>query len=486
MVHITATEPALVWDHKTLSEFRHALKQEDPVIVSVDFENVDHLPGPGITQYQKMSELGVAVYDTRNRPSTSDRPYPTDGSNSRLESLAKLIVSEHIITEEFRDQTEETCEAPYHRRAHVDPGCAHHARPYHCRFVDSMFLTKADTMQLLGDIIKDLSTQSLTDQEKAAGITRNIKVIVWDSHCEESTLYHGGLDLATLCPSIELWNIQIWYPFRARFHEKPNSKNAKTKGEKAFGSLGALGTGLPLHNGCNDTVVQLIAFLRFMLMTEAEWVTWFDHKTDLAPISFGWVDPAIYQRNLAMAPVPKPRAKGRGKGKTYQRYGRDNWKREGQEQTTSWQPSQAEFNTFSNSTSRLLADDMANLNLEPSASTPSDSSGTGWPEGMEGFDDWSQSSKHSSGDNTSSGWPVDTDSPDHNIAFWGGEKSAQDDSVGRGWPSRADNDEEHEHSDVTVKALDSNHIDWSHQAPRRKKRGRKKPKTYVEDVEWAL
>ncbi|KAK3484943.1 uncharacterized protein B0T23DRAFT_433244 [Neurospora hispaniola] len=335
-------------------------------------------------------------------------------------------------------------------------------------------------MGRLAEIVKDLSIQNLTEQEKAAGITRNIKVIVWDSHCEESTFYHGGLDLATLCPSIELWDIQIWYPFRARFHDNPNSKNAKTKGEKAFSSLGALGTGLPLHNGCNDTVVQLIAFLRFMLMTEAEWVTWFDNKADLAPISFGWVDPAIHQRNLAMAPISKPKAKGRGKGKTYQRRGWDNWKREGQEQT-SWNPTQAEIDTSSNSTSRLLADKIANLKLEPSASTPSDSSGTGWPEGMDGFDDWSQSSKDSSGDNTSSGWPDDMDSPDQNNGF----EDAQDDrDCGRGWPNMADKDEEHEHSDVTVKAHNSNHNDWSHKAPRRNKRGRKK--RYVEDVEWAL
>lgn len=482
MVHITATEPAPVWNYKTLGEFRHVLKQEDPVILSVDFENADHFSGPGITQYQKMSELGVAVYDTRDRPSTSE--CPTDGSNSRLESLAKLIVSEHIITEEFRDKTEETCEAPYHRHAHLDPGRAHHARPYHCRFVDSTFLTKAETMGRLAGIVRDLSTQHLTEQEKAAGITRNIKVIVWDSHCEESTFYHGGLDLAALCPNIELWDIQIWYPFRARFHENPNSRNAKTKGEKAFGSLGALGTDLPLHNGCNDTVVQLISFLRFMLMTEAEWVTWFDHKIDLAPISFGWVDPVVYQRNLAVAPIPRTKTKSREQGKGYQRGGCNNWKHQGPGQTTSWKPTEATTATASNSMLGLPVDEMANLNLEQLRSgkaTPSDSSGAGWPEGMDGFDDWSQSSKDSSGDNTSSGWPDDMDSPDQHNGF----DDAQDDrDCGRGWPNMADKDEEHEHSDVTIKAHDSNHDEWSHKAPRRKKRGRKK--RYVEDVEWAL
>ena len=84
----------------------------------------------------------------------------------------------------------------------------------------------------------------------------------------------------SLCPraSIELWDSQIWYPFRARFHANPHSRNARTRGERAFSSLGVLGTGLdvPLHNGCNDTVAELIALLRFMVITETEWATWFD------------------------------------------------------------------------------------------------------------------------------------------------------------------------------------------------------------------
>ncbi|KAK3338869.1 hypothetical protein B0H65DRAFT_551635 [Neurospora tetraspora] len=468
MEYITATEPTLVWDYETLRKFRQVLGREDPVILSVDFENVDHLVGAGITHYEKMSELGVAIYDTKKRPSSNDRPKAGDNSNRRLESLAKFIISEHIITEEFRNKTEETCDAPYHRRADKNPGLAHHARPYHCRFVESTFLSKEDTIQRLRTLIQDVSTQNLTDDEKAAGATRAIKIITWASHCEESTFYHGGLNPASLGLNIELWDYQLWYPFRARFHENPNSRNAKTKGEKAFSSLGALGEGLPLHNGCNDTVAQLIAFLRFMVMTEGEWTAWFDQKVDLAPISFDWVSPNIYRSNLAKAPIPEPKVKGKGKWKGNQKGGNNrNYQGYRQpKQTTSWKPTQAETAPSSNSTPKVLADKMANLNLEQSSlskSTPSDSSSTGWPEGMDGFSDWSQSSKNSSGDNTSSGWPDDMDYPAQNNGFEDSGNNAQHDNARRGWPNSADNGEEH--SDLTIKAL--NHDDSFKKAPKK-------------------
>lgn len=256
MSYISETQPPLVWDSPSLLKSRNELLRQEPVLLAVDYENAC-LPGQGINQFEKMSELGVAFFDTRIRPSSDDGGQKTEmsTSKSRLERLGRCIDTEHVITEEFRNQTEETCEAGHHNGAHIDPGCAHIPRPYHCRFVDSKFLNKAQTMEHLADIIKKVSTQNLTDEEKAAGITRNIKIIAWDSHCEESTFYHGGLDLLSLCPraSIELWDFQVWYPFRARFHANPNSKNARTRGERTFSSLGVLGTGLPLplHNGCN-------------------------------------------------------------------------------------------------------------------------------------------------------------------------------------------------------------------------------------------
>ena len=114
----------------------------------------------------------------------------------------------------------------------------------------------------------------------------------------------------------------LWYPFRARFHQNPDSKNAKTKAEKAFNSLGVLGTGLAMHNGCNDTVFQMIAFLVFMLMKEPDWITWFAKKEDLPPISYDWVPSVFYQRNIAMAPIPQPKPKWKGKGRANGRGGR--------------------------------------------------------------------------------------------------------------------------------------------------------------------
>lgn len=276
-------------------------------------------------------------------------------------------------------------------------------------------------MDRLAEVIKSLSTQNLSEKEKEAGATRNIKIIVWAAHCEVETFYHGGLDLASLCPTLELWDFQIWYPFCARFHDK-TEEVPRTGAERAFGSLGALGSGLPLHNGCNDTVAQLLAFLRFMLMTEAEWSSWFDRKADLAPISFNWVDPAIYERNMALAPPPNPRVTamykgkgGKGKGK-----GKQGNRKIQTQKTTSEEQSNVEAASSSYPGPEVLIDNTADLNIDlgPQSpvgnSTTSESSGTGWPEGIDSMSDWSPSSKPSSGDDNGSGWPVGIDYVEEN------------------------------------------------------------------------
>ena len=131
MQHIIATEPVPAWDWKSLEKMQKELREECPVIISIDFENVDHIGGKGISHVEKMSELGVAVYDFRTLEDVK-----TDSatcSNSELESCAKGVVADHVITTEFENITEKTCTASYHRSAHKDPKRAHRARPYHCR-----------------------------------------------------------------------------------------------------------------------------------------------------------------------------------------------------------------------------------------------------------------------------------------------------------------------------------------------------------------
>ena len=209
MPDIRATQPPMVRDFSSLEECQKMLLQQQPVLASADLE-MACVPGKGINPLDKLAEAGITYIDTKQRPPKKG-PNGGGASNSRLESFAKLLHAEHIITEEFCHQTEQTCDAGHHRRANIDPGCAHHPRPYHCRFTDSTFLTQAETIERLAQIFKELSTLNLSDEEKAAGKTRNIKLLVWDSHCEESVFFHGGLDLLAICPTIELWDLQMWY-----------------------------------------------------------------------------------------------------------------------------------------------------------------------------------------------------------------------------------------------------------------------------------
>lgn len=360
MPYITVTQPAPVFDFESLDSFRKNLGRQGAVLLSLDKENVDHLYGPGYTVLDKLAEMGIGKYDTRIRPSTNNQAKASQSSNGRLESLAKLIEAEHIIVEEFRDVTEETCTASFHFDNSKRPGVPHCARPYHCRFVESTFLNKRETIERLRTILLEASVQNLTEAEKAAGTTRAIKIITWDAHLEEQTLVQAGLDLSSLGLDIEFWDIQLWYPFRARFHpQNPNSRGARTGGEKAFRSLGALDPTLTLHNGCNDAHAELVAFLRFMVMTKDEWTTWFDQRADLEPISYDSVDPGILEANRAMAPVPKPRLKGRR--------GRGNW---GNKATSSRQAPGAS-NTVSTMAVDFLTRNVSTLNIEHDDSKPS-------------------------------------------------------------------------------------------------------------------
>ncbi|KAK3399735.1 hypothetical protein B0T20DRAFT_349347 [Sordaria brevicollis] len=397
---LPATKPPMVYDFESLDDFRTALLNERPILVSIDFENVDHITRKGVNPFEKMSEMGLAIYDTRKSPTAGDtlpNSSTPQSSNQRLETLARSIVAEHVITKEHRNKTELTCNAGFHHKV------GHHARPYHCRFTKSTFLTRKETMSRLSDIIKTLSTQNLSTQETAAGARRNIKLIVWAAYCEVETFYHGGLDLVALCPTLQLWDFQKWSPFSVCFGVP------QTGAEKAFTSLGVLNAELAMHNGCNDSVVQLVGFLRFMVMTEPEWSAWFNHREDLAVISFTWVDWGIYERNIALAPWANPRVVAMNRGREEkanrngQKGGRQEWKKKSQPplreelsvKGASSSPSRRRPGFLVPGVEDLTLIEDTNRGMEsPEAgwnSTTSESSvqGTGWPKGIDEMSDWS-------------------------------------------------------------------------------------------------
>ncbi|KAK3338871.1 hypothetical protein B0H65DRAFT_551637 [Neurospora tetraspora] len=309
---IGASAPPAVYSFEELKDFR--VQTKDAVIIAVDFECVDHLNQQfGKDFYGKMSEIGIATYDPRQSTSL-------DTGN-----IAKDIAAQHIIVEEWKGITERTCPAFFHRKNTKKPNKApapHKARPYHCMFARSTIgLSKEQGMERLKDAIRQATVSNLTADEKETGAERQVRIIVWCAEREEKVFSQAGVHLDELGSDVKMWDFQIWMPFRLRF------PHYRTAGETAFASLGVVGAldseGQPstvLHNATKDTVAEVLAFLRFMVMTEAEWSSWLDQKVDLTPMSFDWVDQTVYQHNIAQNPMPKPTDKGRGKprgGKSY-------------------------------------------------------------------------------------------------------------------------------------------------------------------------
>ncbi|EGO58679.1 hypothetical protein NEUTE1DRAFT_38714 [Neurospora tetrasperma FGSC 2508] len=288
MVVKTPASP-YVWDFEGLCAFRDTLK--DTIIVAIDLEGVDHLVQkrgqPATTAYDKLSEVGIAIYDPRDNLKT-----PTSNP-ADIESIGPHIKAQHTIIHEFRRVTEETCPAFYHKKFGNKP---HSARPYHCAFARSIVKTKEKALNDLKDTIKQLCSQNRTDAEVKSGKDRSVRILYWAAHMEETVFHLGGLDLTAAGSDVKIWDLQLWSVFQIRFH-KP-----QTKGEEVFSSLGALGEGFNLHNATNDCVAQLLALIRVLSMKEAEWTTWFVQYIDASPLAMDWLNASILQHNYNMRP----------------------------------------------------------------------------------------------------------------------------------------------------------------------------------------
>ncbi|EAA29167.1 hypothetical protein GE21DRAFT_5342 [Neurospora crassa] len=286
----TTPAPPMVVDHADMMAF--AKDVEDSILVTMDFEGVDHLQAakgqPQPSNYVKMSEVGIAVFDPRDKSANTNQ--------IRIDDLGAQIRARHTIIEMYRRYTEETCTAFYHRGAYRNPSKAHHARPYHCKFARSIFRTAEEAMRDIKQLIGELVHQNRTTAEVQNGVERQICVLFWAAGMEEDILREGGIDLVGMSSRIKVWDMQIWSVFQIRFTKK------QTKGEEAFGSLGALGDGSKLHNATNDAVAQMLALLKLLTLTEEEWSTWHVDRRDLPSISMDWVNTTIYEDNFSSRP----------------------------------------------------------------------------------------------------------------------------------------------------------------------------------------
>ncbi|KAK3484878.1 hypothetical protein B0T13DRAFT_528075, partial [Neurospora crassa] len=275
----------------------------DSVVVAIDLEAIDHRSGKyarGLENWEKVSELGVSYLDLRG---VRLGPNPTStNSTEKLSTVSKSIVSQHKIINRWRNFTEETCDASHHK----SHGIPHTAMPYHCKVAESQFRTYDQALSDLDHLLRDLSIKDLTAEEREACMLRTVIVLYWDARMEANWFhdmefnvgYYGAME----------WDFQKFKPFRSRFEK------AKTGAEKAFDSLGALGAGVGgmavLHNAANDTFTQVVAFLRFMVMTEAEWKNWRGRSDfypgDLDPVDLSWISDETWKANQELRPLLQP------------------------------------------------------------------------------------------------------------------------------------------------------------------------------------
>ena len=71
-----------------------------------------------------MSEIGIAIYDTRSPRSPSQAASNAQQSTSTvvLEDLAKNVIARHVLIDEWKAETEVTCNAFWHRNRGNKPG----------------------------------------------------------------------------------------------------------------------------------------------------------------------------------------------------------------------------------------------------------------------------------------------------------------------------------------------------------------------------
>ncbi|KAK3484944.1 uncharacterized protein B0T23DRAFT_327677 [Neurospora hispaniola] len=411
---IGASSPPAVYSFSDLQDFRDQIK--DVVIIAVDFECVDHLGKEfGQDFYGKMSEIGIATYDPRQSKTSNGAT-----SNHSLETIAKNITADHIVIDQWKGITERTCPAFFHVKNTKKPNKApapHKARPYHCSFARSTIsLSKEQGVESLKDAIRQATVSNLTGDEKKRGVKRQVRIIVWCAEMEEK-IFSAGLNLGDLGSNLKMWDFQIWMPFRLRF------PHYRTAGETVFASLGVVGaldsegqSSTVLHNATNDAVAEVLAFLQFIVITEAEWGAWLDEKVDITPMSFNWVDKTIYQHNIAQSPTPKLKDKGRGKprgGKSY------NTREPRKDTATKWEsPPKTTYTTKPAPLDVNNATSCRSFGQGACPAEPTSSCSNTWDRN----DDWV--------DNSNIEWPVDTWTAD-------GTYGTSNDWVNRsgsGWP----------------------------------------------------
>ncbi|KAK3947680.1 hypothetical protein QBC32DRAFT_172399, partial [Pseudoneurospora amorphoporcata] len=273
----TCPPPPAVHSYVDLVNFKKT--QKDTIFVAVDVENID--PAPRYTPMEKLSEMGVAVFDPRS-----------SSSSSEIEQVQAIDV-QHTLIDEWAWVNSETCpnrNKPWHVGVHK-------ASPYTATFCPSKVQSRQKVMRELTKFLQALQKQNLTAKEIAGGVRRKVVVLSWDSNAESKLFDDYAYDFIG-STKIEHWDFQLWEPILTRFGRKN-----KTGAEKFYQSTGVLGSGdnsITLHNASNDAWAQLATLLRFFHMSEECFSRWVCAGEDLKPLDMSWVDLEILHYNSGL------------------------------------------------------------------------------------------------------------------------------------------------------------------------------------------
>lgn len=273
----TCPPPPAVHSYVDLINFRK--NYVDTIFVSIDIENIDHRPHN--RPLEKLSEMGVAVFDPRS-----------GSSNSEVEKI-KAIQAQHTIIDEWAWVTSKTCpnrQKAWHRGAHKPS-------PYTATFCLSNIQSSQKVMSQLSEYFGILQSQNLTETEVADGVRRKVVVLSWDSNAE-SQLFNDYTYDFTRSNNIEHWDFQLWLPVLNRF-----GHGNKTGAEKFYETTGILGWedhSVTLHNASNDAWAQVATLIRFFHVSKEDFSHWVRAEEDLKPLDLSWVDLQIIHHNIAL------------------------------------------------------------------------------------------------------------------------------------------------------------------------------------------
>ncbi|KAK3484947.1 uncharacterized protein B0T23DRAFT_408710 [Neurospora hispaniola] len=273
----TCPPPPAVHSFAELVDFRKTYI--DTIFVSIDIENIDHQPND--RPMEKLSEMGVAAFDPRNRT-----------SNSEVGQIQAIQV-QHTIIDEWAWVTAKTC--PNRRKAWHRG--AHKPSPYTATFCLSDVQSSQKVMSQLSDYFGILQSQNLTEEEAADGVRRKVVILSWDSNAE-SQLFNSYTYNFTGSNNIEHWDFQLWLPVLNRF-----GHGNKTGAEKFYQTTGILGSedhSITLHNASNDAWAQVATLIRFFHMSKEDFSHWVQAEEDLKPLDLSWVDLQILHHNTAL------------------------------------------------------------------------------------------------------------------------------------------------------------------------------------------